>query len=418
MEKELRENQALNAHMLSFDCVQKKMEIPTFKTPIDPAAGAKITPPFPGFGGTGLPFEREPGVKILENGKAEVSFFAPDAKRVEIAGIGGSMQGRYDLEKVEDGYWRTVLDEVRDGFHFCVFIVDGVMTFNPVMPFGFGANNVLNFFEVPKEDTDFYLLKDVPHGTIHMEIMKSETTGRYRNLWVYTPNSYEKSDKRYPVLHILHGGGENETGWFLLGKINLIADNLIASGECEEMIIVSSAFAAPKELEDGTFVDKGFPEIMCSEIVPFIDQKYRTIADRNYRAMAGLSAGGSMARQIAHGHPDCFANLGQFSAGAGFSVANISTVPGSFFLLPNGKMSQSDAPHYDELFSSPEHFNSTMKVTFITCGTDDPRHAYTEPQVKELIKKGYHLEYASYPGYHEWDVWRCSARDYMKRLFK
>ena len=125
-----------------------------------------------------------------------------------------------------------------------------------------------------------------------------------------------------------------------------------------------------------------------------------------------------MARQIAHGHPDHFANLGQFSAGAGFSVANISTVPGSFFLLPNGKMSQSDAPHYDELFSSPEHFNSTMKVTFITCGTDDPRHAYTEPQVKELIEKGYHLEYASYPGYHEWDVWRCSARDYMKRLFK
>ena len=115
MEKELRENQALNAHMLSFDCVQKKMEIPTFKTPIDPAAGAKIALPFPGFGGTGLPFEREPGVKILENGKAEVSFFAPDAKRVEIAGIGGSMQGRYDLEKVEDGYWRTVLDEVRDG---------------------------------------------------------------------------------------------------------------------------------------------------------------------------------------------------------------------------------------------------------------------------------------------------------------
>ena len=418
MKKEIRENQALNSHILNFDYVQKGMTVPTSQSPIDPAVGSKVVMPSPGFSGSGVPFKRVPGVSILENGKAEITFFAPDAKRVEIAGIGGSMQGRYDMEKQDDGYWKIVLDEVRSGFHYCVFIQDGVMTYSPVLPFGFGCSYVMNYFEVPDEDSEFYLLNDVPHGTIHMELLKSESTGRYRNLWVYTPYGYETSGKKYPVMHILHGGGENETGWFWQGKLNYIADNLIAEGKCEEMIIVASSFAAPKELEDGTFIDKGFPEVMCNEIVPFIDGKYRTIADREYRAMAGLSAGGSMARQIAHGHPECFANLGQFSCGGGFSVAGITTVQGGFLLLPNGTLQASGGPRYDELFASPEHYNSTMKVTFITCGTDDPRHKYTEPQVQELIDKGYNFEYACYPGYHEWDVWRYSARDYMMRLFK
>ena len=418
MEKKIRENQALNAHILNFDYVQKKMSMPQSSSPIDPAAGSKIVLPSPGFSGSGVPFEREPGVRILENGKAEISFYAPDAERVEIAGIGGSMQGRYDLEKEDDGYWRIVLEDVRSGFHYCVFIVDGVVTYSPVLPFGFGCSYVMNYFEVPDEDSSFYLLNDVPHGTIHMELLKSETMGRYRNLWVYTPYGYETSGKRYPVMHILHGGGENETGWFWQGKLNYIADNLIAEGKCEEMIIVASSFAAPKELEDGTFVDKGFPEIMCDEIVPFIDGKYRTVANREYRAVAGLSAGGSMARQIGHGHPECFANLGQFSCGAGFSVAGISTVKGGLFLLPNGKMTTGEGPHYDELFATPEHYNSTMKLTFVTCGTDDPRIGYTEPQVRELVEKGYDIRFATYPGYHEWDVWRYSARDFMMRLFR
>jgi len=418
MNKDIRENQALNSHILNFDFVQKKMSMPAAQSPIDPAMGSRIVLPSPGFSGTGVPFERMQGVNILENGKAELTFYAPDAGRVEVAGIGGSMQGRYDLTKGDDGYWRVVLDDVREGFHYCVFIVDGVVTYSPVLPFGFGCSYVMNYFEIPGEDSDFYLLNDVPHGTIHMELMKSKATGRWRNLWVYTPAGYETTDKKYPVLHILHGGGENETGWFWQGKLNYIADNLTASSECEEMIIVASSFAAPKELDDGTFLDAGFPDIMCNEIVPYIDSKYRTIPDRRSRAMAGLSAGGSMARQIAHGHPDFFANLGQFSCGGGFSVGGITTVQGGFLMLPNGKLMSSDGPHYDELFSTPEHYNSTMDVTFITCGTDDPRHAYTEPQVKELIDKGYNFEYACYPGYHEWDVWRYSARDFMKRLFK
>lgn len=421
MKKEIRNNQALSSHILNFDQVQKKMAVPTSRNPIDPAAGSKVFMPGAVNTPAGKPYENYPGCRILENGKAEITFFAPEAKRVEIAGIGGSMQGRYDLAKIEDGYWRTVLEDVRDGFHYCVFIVDGVMTYSPVMPFGFGCGYVMNYFEVPLEDEDFYLLKDVPHGDIHMNIVKSEIAGgRYRNLWVYTPAGYEKSTKKYPVMHILHGGGENEIGWFWEGKLNYIADNLIAEGKCEEMIIVASSFAAPIEMEDGTYMAGNFADVMCKEIVPYIDEHYRTISDREHRAMAGLSAGGGVARQIAHNNPQLFASLGQFSSGGGFAVDGVTTIPGGY-ILKEGKLIEATevvAPKYDELFQSPEHYNSLMKCTFITCGTDDPRHKYTEPQVKEFIEKGYNFEYACYPGYHEWDVWRFSARDYMMRLFK
>ena len=418
MKKEIQYNQALNSHLLNFEQIQKGMSMPTTQSPIDPAAGSHIVMPSPGFSGSGEPFENVPGCRILDDGRAELIMYAPDAKRVEVAGIGGSMQGRYDMVAQGDGYWKVTLDDVRAGFHYCVFIVDGVNTYNPVMPFGFGCSYVMNYFEIPADGEDFYLLNDVPHGTIHMELMKSESTGRYRNLWVYTPYGYETSGKKYPVMHILHGGGENEAGWFWQGKLNYIADNLIAEGKCEEMIIVASSFAAPKEIETNVFVDTGFPEVMCNEIVPFIDGKYRTIADREYRAMAGLSAGGGMARQIAHGHPECFANLGQFSCGGGFAVAGHTKTPGGFILLPNNTLQAGEGPHYDELFATPEHYNSTMKVTFIACGTDDPRHKYTQPQVQELVDQGYNFEYACYPGYHEWDVWRYCARDYMMRLFK
>lgn len=419
MKKEIRDNQALLAHPLHFEPIYRPFIPPEpVKSSIDPSAGSKVTLPSSGLGFGTVPYVPVHAARTLDDGTVEITFYAPDASRVEVAGIGGSMAGRYDLASCGNGYWKVALTDVGPGFHYCSFIVDGVITFNPTMPFGYGCGYVMNFFEVPDPNEDFYLLKDVPHGSIRMELMKSEITGRYRNLWVYTPHGYDTSDKRYPVMHILHGGGENEIGWFWQGKLNYIADNLIAEGKCEEMIIVCSSFAAPKELEDGKFVNDSFPEVMDKEIVPFIDANFRTIADRNHRAMAGLSAGGGMSRQIAHGYPETFANLGQFSCGGGFEVDGVTTVHGTLFKGPAFQTANPYAEQYAKLFSTPEHFNATMDVTFISCGTDDPRHEYTGPQVAELASKGYNIEYSCYPGYHEWDVWRFSARDFMMRLFR
>ncbi len=395
MRKEIRENQALNSHMLFYDPVNKKVApMPPFPT------DGKLPrlPPAPN-----TPYRDMPGVRTMDDGRVEVTLYAPDAHSVRIAGHGGSMPNSYDMERIEGGYWKVVIDDLGPGFHYHDYYVDGVKTFNPTIPFGFGSHAVVNYLEVPDPNEDFYLLKDVPHGTLHMELLKSELCGRYRNAWIYTPPGYETSGKRYPVLYIQHGGGENEMGWIWQGKINYIADNLLDAGEIEEMLIVCCAGYAPKQLEDGTFVTVDYSDVMVGEIVPFIDGKYRTIADREHRAIAGLSMGGGQARALAHRHPEVFASLGQFSSGGGFIV----------------KGDPADGQYdYSELFATPEHYNSIMKLTFISCGTEDPRHKYTSVQVQELADKGYHVSYNPYPGHHEWDVWRFSARDFMKVLFR
>ncbi|MBQ1466624.1 MAG: hypothetical protein IIZ17_08115 [Eubacteriaceae bacterium] len=414
MKKEIRDNQAIYENPLNFEQVYRRL-VPTSPERhfLDPAYGSNVVLPTAGPGrGT---YEAIHAARTLEDGTVVITFYAPDAKRVEVAGIGGSMQGRYDLEKWEDGYWKAEIKDIRSGFHYCVFIVDGVLTYNPTMPFGFGNSYVMNYFEVPEED-DFFLLKDVPHGCVRMEVMKSEMCGRWRNLYVYTPKDYDKTDKRYPVLYILHGGGENEIGWFWEGKLNYIADNLLAAGEMEEMLIVAASFTAPKEVGDNLFENVSFPEVISREIVPFIDENYRTIADRRSRCIAGLSAGGGTSRQIISLHPEVFANLGQFSSGGGFAVEGITTAKAPEGFGPPGATPMDKV--YAALFTSPEEYNERFDLTFITCGTDDGRHAFTSAQVAELREKGYNVEYCSYPGYHEWDVWRYSARDLMKRLFK
>jgi len=402
MKKEIRDNQALNSSILFFDPVNKKRSLTPTLAPAKPGEPVKVaTPPPYNFD----PYENIPGVRTFDDGSVEVTMFAPDAKRVELAGTGGSMEGRYDMAPQGDGYWKVVVTDLVPGFHFIEFYVDGVLTFNPSIPIGYGYGHAMNYLEVPDPNEDFYLLKDVPHGDVRQVIFKSAMQGgRFRNCWVYTPPGYDENlDKRYPVMYIQHGGGENEMGWFWQGKLNFIADNLIAEGKAAEMIIVSSASYAPKEVEDGKYAEVDYHELVARELVPYIDKKFRTIADREHRAMAGLSMGGGYARKIAHGYTDVFAILGQFSCGGGFQVK------GTF---ANGDYD------FTELFSSPEHYNSIMKKTFVSCGTDDPRHLFTEPQVKAFAEKGYNIQYHAYPGYHEWDVWRFSARDFMSEIFK
>ena len=396
MKREIRENQALNSHMLLFDPVNHKVE------PIPPFSADGKAPRMPD-GDRSAPYDDVPGVRTLDDGSVEVTFYAPEAHSVKIVGNGGSMPNSYDMVKGENGYWKVFIDDLGPGFHYHEYYVDGVKTVNPTIPFGYGCSAVLNYLEVPDPNEDFYLLNDVPHGTLHMEIIKSESCCRYRNAWIYTPHGYETSSKRYPVLYIQHGGGEDETGWIWQGKINYIADNLLTAGEMEEMIIVCCAGYAPKRLENGKYVDLNYTDVMINEIVPFIDGKYRTIADREHRAIAGLSMGGGQARAIAHKHPEIFASLGQFSCGGGFIVKGKSIY---------------GPTDYSELFATPEHYNSIMKLTFVSCGTEDPRHKFTSIQVKELADERYHVEYHAYPGNHEWDVWRFSARDFMKLLFK
>lgn len=353
-------------------------------------------------------FENIPGVQAFADGSFEVTYFAPKASSVKIKGIGGSMPNTYDMAPVEEmpGYWKTTISDVCPGFHYVQFLVDGVDAINNQLPIGYGCSYAINFIDIPDPDFEYSLLKDVPHGSIHMEIYYSTVSGRWRNCWVYTPASYYKNpDKRYPVLYVQHGGGENETGWIWQGKINYILDNMAAEGLCEEMIVVMNCGYNFYEGEDGLFHLGEIGDVICKDCVPMIDEKYRTIPQKEYRAMAGLSFGSYHAKTTVLANTDVFSALGVWSGG----------------MSPTGPMYGGGGNYdYSEIFKDAETFNSTLKLLFVGYGGEETRLAEMDgPAAQALIEKGYHIAHYSCPGgYHEWNVWRRCAYEMALRLFK
>ena len=380
--EEIIRNQALNQHSLFFDPLDKR---PVFGE-VNGKPSLHYVP-------------EKPGVRVLDYGKAEFNFFAPEAKSVQLKGWGGSMPKDYDLAPTENGYWQCVADDIAPGFHYCDFIVDGVRTINPLAPMGYGGFRPVNYFEMPGEDAAFWLLQDVPHGTVHMELYKCRMTGRTRCCYVYTPPRYEQdTEKRYPVLYLQHGGGETEAGWLWQGKINYICDNGIAAGTMEEMIVVMNDGYAfrPDGLGDPAGGD--IDDVIADECVPFIDSRYRTIASARKRALAGLSMGGMQANAGMFRHSGCFANIGIFSGGfreKGFNFDG-STV-----------------------MKDPETFRETFELVFVAVGEQEqPSCDSLRESVADYSRRGIPLELYTYPGYHEWDVWRHAAREFLQKLFR
>jgi len=363
-------------------------------------------------------FKNVPGVTPFDDGSFEITYFAPYAKEVKVRGTGGSMPGTYELKPDPEmpGYFKTVIDDVCPGFHFIEFIVDGVCCINNTMPIGYGCSYAMNFIDLPDPDFRWGLLTDVPHGTIHMEIYKSEITGRYRNCWVYTPPRYNiDTEKRYPVFYVQHGGGENETDWIWQGKINYIMDNLLAEGECEEMIIVMNCGYNFTEQEDGDFKLGELGDIICKECVPMIDERYRTIPDKTYRAMAGLSFGSYHAKTTVLNNLDVFSSVGIWSGvGPMMNRPMPTNVPNS-----NAKRTVLPAHDFSRILTDKEYFNEHLKLMFVGYGDQETNLVEAnEVPGNKMIEEGYHFSNNKYPGYHEWSVWRRCARDMAKLLFK
>jgi len=341
-----------------------------------------------------------PAYRLFEDGSVEINYYAPDAKSVSVKGNGGSMPESYELTPADGGWWTLRTDKIAPGFHYVYFTVDGVLAMNPLAPLGYGCSMPMNFIEIPDEESDFYLLKDVPHGTVRMSLYYAMTTERYRNCWVYTPPGYETSpEKRYPVLYLQHGGGENETGWIWQGKLNLIIDNLLAEGACKEMIVVMNSGSAFKEMWNGTKVVESSTNAIVYDCVPFIDANFRTIPERESRCIAGLSMGSFLANVTCFEHLDVFANLGILSGG--FMID--ATFMGYEF-------------NYSEHYASAEIFNSKMKMMHISGGEKEGA-ARNRALAEKYIEQGYNISFFTARGYHEWDTWRYSSRDLIKRLF-
>ena len=238
---------------------------------------------------------------------------------------------RYLAEKDAQGFWTATTDPLAPGFHYYWLVIDGVQVNDPGSKTFYGAGKQTSGVEVPEKGVDYYLPREVPHGDVRERWYHSTTTGDWRRICLYTPPGYDAArDTRYPVLYLQHGAGEDERGW---SHVGFIMDNLIAEKKARPMLVVMERGYAVKP--DGTpgapnggqpgspsnfnRLFSAFDEVETKDLVPYIDTNFRTIADRDHRALAGLSMGGMQSYVIGLNHLDLFSYIGGFSgAGGGF----------------------------------------------------------------------------------------------------
>lgn len=309
----------------------------------------------------------------------------------------------YPMVKGEDGIWEVTTDPLVPGFHYYTLTVDGNRVSDPNSQKFFGSFFWSSGIEIPEAGVDYYLEKDVPHGEIRIEKYDSQLTGAERTCYVYLPPQYaSEPETRFPVLYLMHGAGEDETGWATQGMMRNIMDNLIAEGECVPMIIVcerGTAVLTDAEPAAGfnLFNFDAFEKVMVEETVPTFDARFRTIVDRDYRAICGLSLGGFQSYTIGLNHPDLFGWIGGFS-GSG-----------------RGPQDRRDSEMY------PTSINDDYHLLYISIGTDEPAGMYQgiyDLHVA-LDSLGVNHVYYESPGTgHEWLTWRRSLHQFAPMLFQ
>src|SRR5687768_6919021 len=280
-------------------------------------------------------------------GRVKFRIVAPEAKSV-----GCTFRDSSEFKKGEDGAWYGHTRPLDEGFHYYQIKIDGAEVPDPNSHYFYGSSRWGSAIEVPAKDADFYALKKVPHGQLREIHYFAKSSNTNRHAFVYTPPDYDKdTSKRYPVLYLQHGAGEDETGWGRQGHAGLIMDNLIAEGKTKPFIIAmeyggnpfgggarrtnagppgaGAANAASGPGGRGGFSNfnfSAFEKVLIGDFIPFIDANFRTIDDQRHRAMAGLSMGGMQTRAITLAHLDTFSHIGVFSGGS-IAVTNITDMP-------------------------------------------------------------------------------------------
>lgn len=350
---------------------------------------------------------------------------APDAEKVQVTGDFLPVRkiqtpygefdgpGVADLKKNSEGVWEFTTAPLSPELYSYTFLVDNLKITDPLNVYQIrDVASVTNVFLIDGDYASSYKVADVPHGTVSKVWYHSPTLDTDRRMTVYTPAGYEKGDRRYPVLYLLHGMGGDENAWTELGRAAQILDNLIAEGKVEPMIVVMPngnvdmaaapgesslgftppTIALPKTME-GTY-ETHFPDI-----VKFVDSTYLTIPDKNHRAIAGLSMGGFHSLQISKEYPDMFDYIGLFSAA----------------ILPDKK---SSSPIYENLEEKlQKQFENSPALYYIAIGDKDFLYAANQEYRKLLDEKGYKYIYEETPEGHIWKNWRIYLSDFLPRLF-
>jgi enterochelin esterase-like enzyme len=326
--------------------------------------------------------------QVNSQGYARFKVKAPQADSIRVSlGLGG--QGGTLLTKGADGFFTgTTAGPMDEGFHYYHLTIDGGVFNDPGALNYYGSVRWESGIEIPAHDQDFYALKNVPHGHVQQILFPSSSTNTSRRAFVYTPPGYEKETKRYPVLYLQHGWGEDETAWSNQGRANLIMDNLIAEGKVEPFIIVMT-YGMTNEIRFGgmrEFKIEGFQTVLVDELIPYVDANFRTLTDRNNRAMAGLSMGGMETHTITLNKPGVFAYYGLLSGGTYTA---------------------------EQLKDKPE-----PKLVFMSSGSKERPDA-VKNAATALKSAGYNaVSYVSEDTAHEFLTWRRSLRELAPLLFK
>ena len=322
---------------------------------------------------------------------------ADDAERVDVRGE----VGRHSLRRDAQGFWQATIGPLEPGLYGYNFEVDGVQTVDPKNPdVKLGRSVKMNLVEVVGDDPPVWAWRDVPHGTLHVHEYASESLGgAVRRVHVYTPPGYEQSSTRYPVLYLLHGSGDTDATWTNYGRAHYIVDNLIVAGEAKPMIIVMpTGHARPKghagDLERAEMF-AAFEKDLLHDLIPMIESTYRTIADGDHRALAGLSMGGSQTATIGPKHADRFGWLGGFSFGG-----PIESV-------------------VDAAMADPKRLGDNLRLVWMGAGDRDKGAIDRQQRFMEQLKpSSVKVEHHVIEGGHAWPVWRWALAEFLPKIFQ
>ena len=339
--------------------------------------------------------------------RVRASISAPGANKVQLD-LGGV---KYDMRKDANGVWTGESNPQDEGFHYYQLNIDGASVPDPGSLYFYGAGRSGSGIEIPARDQDFFALKNVSHGLVSENIYFSKLTNSFRRCFIYTPPGYNENTKTgYPVLYLQHGSFEDESGWSAQGRANLILDNLIASNQAKPMIIVMDNGYAYKPQTNESKDKKErpesvFEEVLITEVIPMIDTKFRTLANREHRAIAGLSMGANQTMRIMMNHLDTFSYYGGFSGTANYP--SIDAIDATSFL--EGKYKDGNA------------LNKKIKLFWLGLGTKEPSPfpksigAFKTMLDQQGIKYVY---YESPETAHEWLTWRRCLNQFASKLFK
>jgi enterochelin esterase-like enzyme len=357
--------------------------------------------------------------EVLPGHRVTFRIYAPKASDVSVSGDWIS-QGRGTggkLEKDDKGVWSITVGPLVPDFYAYTFTVDGVRTLDPKNAMiKQGVSSLDNMFFVPGDEAAFQDNKPIPHGEIRQAWYQSSTLGTQRRLHIYTPPGYDGSRDKYPVFYLLHGGGDEDSGWSTIGRAGFIMDNLLAAKKAKPMLIVMPNGSLPRPANSPAFTpgttpspevaaalnaaQERFTNELLNDIVPYIEKNYRALTGTKNRALAGLSMGGGQTLRAVTSHPDKFAYVGVWSAGLGRNAEDFEKRNAAFL-------------------ANPDKVNKQVKLFSISVGDKDTLAHTGSKNLSELLnKRGIKNELHITDGGHTWINWRRYLHDFAPLLFR